>query len=62
MKRLVKKFFGAKKCLPFADQRICLIDGKDLAFQIPHLVLHALFARPGMVVDTLKELDRVNRA
>ena len=27
-----------------ADQRICLIDGKDLAFQIPHLVLHDFFS------------------
>ena len=33
------------------NQGIFLIDGKKLAFQIPHLVLHALFARPGMVVN-----------
>ena len=41
------KVFWRKKmsaAAPFVDQRICLIDGKDLAFQIPHLVLHDFFS------------------
>ena len=55
-----KSFFLVIKWLLFwrsFNQRICLIDGKKLAFQIPHLVLHALLARPdrhgGWLVDTL---------